>query len=103
MKSIDILLAEIQKDIKHNAETQRKGFEDMKQHQDNILVSQNGKNRMIDDRITKECKVIDKIDNRLQAVEIKQAVVVTKLAMLISGAIFALYFAIEKLYDFIIN
>ena len=103
MKSTETILAEIQKDIKYNAEKQKKGFEDIKQHQENIIISQNGKNKMLDDRISKECLVIDKIDERLQSVEVKQAVVVTKLAMLISGAIFAVYFLIERAWEFIIN
>lgn len=92
MKSTETKLAEIMLKLEH-----------IDENQSNMIESYNGKFKMTDDRITRECKVIEKIDDRLQAVEVKQAIVVTKLAMLVSGAIFALYFLIERAWNFIFS
>ena len=83
MKSTETILAEIQKDIKHIRENQEKDLKDL------------------DERLSKEDEKVEVLDVRLQKVEVKQAIVVTKLAMLISGAVFGLYFAIERIWDFI--
>ena len=101
MESVEITLVKIQKDIAYIREAHKKCFEDIKGQQSRMIESYNGKFKMTDDRITKECEVISGMNKRLQKVEIKQAVVVTKLAMLFSGAVFGVYFLFEKAYHII--
>ena len=81
------------------------GFDRLEIALDNSKVSYNGKLKMVDDRITKEENERERCYNgheeRLRSVETKQAVVITKLAMIISGVIFAITFAFDKIWDFV--
>ena len=81
---------------------------------DNVIESQNGKNAMLDRRITDECadneKRIDKISSTVVEVEkeqnelkVKQAVSTTKLALAISGATFTITMIATAIFDYVVD
>ena len=97
----NVKLAEMSKDIKH-----------IKEALDRQIESYNGKFRMTDDRITREVgankKLIDLHCVRIRGVEKEQAetktklsVATTKLAIFISGVIFAGIFLLENFVDYL--
>lgn len=100
-----IAIAVIQTQIENLGKSMDRNFNEIKVSLDNQKVSYNGKFKMVDDRVTEETK--ERIlcykdhEDRLKTVEVRQAVVTTKLAMIISGIVFFGVFAVEKIYDFI--
>ena len=78
-------------------------FDSFDKRTDRIIESQGGKNLMLDNRITAVDKLHQKqADNhcpRIRKLEEKQAVITTKLALVISGIIFSVVFFLDNLVD----
>jgi len=78
-------------------------FENFNKRSDRIIESFNGKFKMTDDRITgvdkKHQKQADNHCPRIRELEKKQAIITTKLAFFISGIVFAIIFAFDRMAD----
>ena len=103
MKSTEIILAEIQKDIQHFKENQDKGFKHIEEQQSNMIESYNGKFLMVDNRITKGEKHTDNLCERTREVEKIQAVRISTMTKVIAALAIGATLCAQKIWEFIIS
>jgi len=93
--------------IKELFETKFKALDDkfstFDKRSDRIIESFNGKNKMTDDRITRECEKITEIDDRVREVEKVQAVRISNLTKVIAGFAIGATILAERIWSFIFS
>lgn len=91
-------LTEVSNDVKWLIKSIEEMRSDFKEDISHVIESQNGKNRMIDDRITGVGDRVCCIEKEQNDIKIKQAVSTSKLTAIIAGVTFVLTMVAQALF-----